>query len=371
MGIPETSLNEVGDGCLAYLQGDGGWGWSNAGLIVGDGVSLLVDTLFDLKITQHMLDSISDHTRSAPIGTVVNTHANGDHCYGNQLMTGAQIVASTATANEMGDVPPALLAALNTDQGATGELFRSFFGDFDFEGIELRLPDRTFDGRVEIDVGGRVVELIEVGPAHTAGDTIVLVPDAGVVFTGDILFIGGTPIVWAGPLSNWVAACDLILGMPVDTVVPGHGPITDKAGVTAVRDYLVFVEQAATTPRRRVRCVRRRSRHRRHDRCLRTVRLTRRVRPYRRQRRSRVSPTRPVARDPRRGRAVPSDGRARTQLTARQRVHPIPVLVWGSPVGACRTRTGRRPGGPGAGARRVLIDRLTASTQPTATAIAK
>jgi len=246
MGIPETSLNEVGNGCLAYLQGDGGWGWSNAGLIIGDGVSLLVDTLFDLTITQHMLDTMGSHTRSAPIGTVVNTHANGDHCYGNQLMGGAQIVASSATAQEMSEVPPALLAALNADQGETGELFRSFFGEFDFEGIDVRLPDRTFDGRLDIDVGGRVVELIEVGPAHTAGDTIVVVPDAGVVYTGDILFIGGTPIVWAGPLSNWVAACDLMLGMDVDTVVPGHGPITDKAGVTAVRDYLTFVEHEAT-----------------------------------------------------------------------------------------------------------------------------
>jgi glyoxylase-like metal-dependent hydrolase (beta-lactamase superfamily II) len=246
MGIPETSLNEVGNGCLAYLQGDGGWGWSNAGLIVGDGVSLLVDTLFDLKITQHMLDTMDSHTRSAPIGTVVNTHANGDHCYGNQLMDGARIVASSATAQEMSEVPPALLAALNADQGETGELFRSFFGEFDFEGIDVRLPDRTFDGRLEMDVGGRVIELIEVGPAHTAGDTIVVVPDAGVVYTGDILFIGGTPIVWAGPLSNWVAACDLMLGMAVDTVVPGHGPVTDKAGVTAVRDYLTFVEQEAT-----------------------------------------------------------------------------------------------------------------------------
>ena len=246
MGIPETSLTEVGNGCLAYLQGDGGWGWSNAGLITGDGASLLVDTLFDLKITQHMLDTMTDHTRAAPIGTVVNTHANGDHCYGNQLMTGAEIVASSATAQEMSEVPPALLAALNADPGATGELFRSFFGDFEFDGIETRMPDRTFDGHLEIEVGGRVVELIEVGPAHTAGDTIVVVPDAGVVYTGDILFIGGTPIVWAGPLSNWVAACDLMLGMEVDHVVPGHGPITDKAGVTAVRDYLVFVEQEAT-----------------------------------------------------------------------------------------------------------------------------
>jgi glyoxylase-like metal-dependent hydrolase (beta-lactamase superfamily II) len=66
------------------------------------------------------------------------------------------------------------------------------------------------------------------------------------VYTGDILFIGGTPIVWAGPVSNWIAACDLMLGMDADTVVPGHGPVTDKQGVTAVRDYLAFVEREAT-----------------------------------------------------------------------------------------------------------------------------
>lgn len=245
MGNRDVSLVEAGDGCLAYLQGDGGWGWSNAGLIVGDGRSLLVDTLFDLRLTRRMLDTLSDHTRSAPIGTVVNTHANGDHCYGNSLVGDAEIVASTATAAEMHHVPPSLLAALNADPGPAGELFRSFFGEFEFDGIELRPPDRTFDGRLELEVGGRLVELIEVGPAHTAGDTLVVVPDAGVVYTGDILFIGGTPIVWAGPLSNWIKACDLMLGMELETVVPGHGPITDKAGVTAVRDYLALVEREA------------------------------------------------------------------------------------------------------------------------------
>jgi glyoxylase-like metal-dependent hydrolase (beta-lactamase superfamily II) len=246
MGNRDVTLTEVGDGCLAYLQGDGGWGWSNAGLVVGDGVSLLVDTLFDLKLTQRMLDALGDHTRSAPIGTVVNTHANGDHCYGNQLVGDAQIVSSAAAAEEMGAVPPSLLAGLNADPGEVGELFRSFFGEFEFDGIELRAPDRTFEGRLDLDVGGRVVELIEVGPAHTQGDTIAHVPDAGVVYTGDILFIGGTPIVWAGPLSNWVAACDLMLGMDVEHVVPGHGPVTDKAGVTVVRDYLVFVDAEAS-----------------------------------------------------------------------------------------------------------------------------
>jgi glyoxylase-like metal-dependent hydrolase (beta-lactamase superfamily II) len=243
-------LHELGDGCHAYLQPDGGWGWSNAGLITGDGASLLVDTLFDLRLTAGMLDEMAPLTGGAPIATVVNTHANGDHCYGNREVTdrfaAVEIVASTAAAEEMPQVPPQMLAALNDAPGEIGDLFRSFFGAFHFDGIELELPGRTFDGRLEIDVAGRTVELIEVGPAHTAGDVIVHVPDARTVYTGDILFIGGAPIVWAGPLANWVAACDLILGMDLDTVVPGHGPLTDEAGVAAVRDYLAVVDSEAT-----------------------------------------------------------------------------------------------------------------------------
>lgn len=242
----DKGLFELGDGCYAYLQPDGSWGWSNAGLVMGDGVSLLVDTLFDLKLTAEMLTAMQPVTRVAPIGTLVNTHANGDHCYGNELVEGVEIIASAATAHEMNEVPPAMLAALNKADGEVGALFRHFFGEFEFDGINVTMPTRTFEGRLEIDVAGRLVELIEVGPAHTRGDTIAYVPDARTVYTGDILFIGGTPIVWAGPLGNWVAACDLMLGMDIDTVVPGHGPVTDKAGIVAVRDYLAFVDAEAT-----------------------------------------------------------------------------------------------------------------------------
>lgn len=239
-------LHELGDACFGYLQPDGGWGWSNAGLVVGDGASMLVDTLFDLKLTRDMLDSMAGLTRAAPIVTLVNTHANGDHCYGNQLVDGAEIIASTATAHEMSEVPPSMMAALNAAPGELGELFRSFFGAFEFDGIQVRMPTCTFDERLDVEVGGRLIELIEVGPAHTRGDTIAYVPDAKTVFTGDILFIGGTPIVWAGPVSNWVAACDLMLGMDIDRVVPGHGPLTDKTGIAEVRDYLAFVDAEAT-----------------------------------------------------------------------------------------------------------------------------
>jgi len=239
-------LHELGDSCFAYLQPDGGWGWSNAGLIVGDGVSLLVDTLFDLRLTAEMLESMVPAVTGAPITTVVNTHANGDHCYGNQLVTGAEIIASESAAHEMTEVPPSMLAALTNAPGELGDLFRGFFGSFEFEGITHTLPTRTFQHRLDLDVGGRLVELIEVGPAHTSGDVIAYVPDARTVYTGDILFIGGTPIVWAGPLTNWINACDLMLGMDIETVVPGHGPLTDKAGIVQVRDYLSFVQHEAS-----------------------------------------------------------------------------------------------------------------------------
>jgi cyclase len=244
-GTYERTLQQLGADTFAWIQHDGSWGWSNAGLIRGDGVSLLVDTLFDLHLTRAMLEGFAPYTAAAPIATLVNTHANGDHCYGNELVTGATIIASTAAAEEMSEVPPSLLASLGDLPGDDGAVFREYFGAFDFEGITLTLPTQTFNGHLQVDVGGKLVDLVEVGPAHTKGDVLVHSPSDGAVFTGDLLFIGGTPIVWAGPLSNWVTACDRIIGFGAATVVPGHGPVTDAAGVRSVRDYLVTVDREA------------------------------------------------------------------------------------------------------------------------------
>jgi cyclase len=105
----------------------------------------------------------------------------------------------------------------------------------------MRLPTRTFSGALTLDVAGRRVELVDIGPAHTRSDVIAYVPDARTVFTGDILFVAGTPIIWAGPVSNWLAACRYIEALDVDTIVPGHGPVTDKRGPRDVRRYLEFV----------------------------------------------------------------------------------------------------------------------------------
>jgi glyoxylase-like metal-dependent hydrolase (beta-lactamase superfamily II) len=243
--VPFTrGAHQIAEGVWAYLQPDGGWGRSNAGLVAGgDGAtSLLVDTLFDLDLTREMLAALRAATPAADrIATIVNTHANGDHCYGNALLAGTDIVASEACAAEMAELPPAALAGLMRaapDMGEPGAFLLDIFGDYNFDGIELAAPSRTFTGELELTVGDRPVRLVEGGPAHTAGDVIVHVPDAGVVFTGDIVFHGGHPIVWAGPIANWIAACDRILALDgVTTVVPGHGPVTTLETVERLKGY--------------------------------------------------------------------------------------------------------------------------------------
>ncbi|HEX4210036.1 MAG TPA: MBL fold metallo-hydrolase [Candidatus Binataceae bacterium] len=241
-------LHDLGNGCYAYLQPDGSWGWSNAGLVADRGESLLVDTLFDLKLTRAMLEAMrrAEPRATNPIRTLVNTHSNGDHVFGNELMTGAEIISSKACAEEMlqdgGSKRLADLKINAASMGETGKFFAEIFAPFDFSSINVAMPTVTFDGVLERRVGNKTVRLIEVGPAHTRGDVLAYVPDDRVIFTGDILFINGHPIIWAGPIGNWIKACQLMLDLDVETVVPGHGPITDKAGVASVKSYFEYIQ---------------------------------------------------------------------------------------------------------------------------------
>jgi cyclase len=238
-------LHDLGNSVYAYLQPDGSWGWSNAGIIADGETSLLVDTLYDLKLTGEMLATMRRSIpAAAQIDMLVNTHANGDHCYGNQLVGGARIIASARTAEEMLEAQPAGMAALKkqaANLGTFGAFFGRIFAPFDFENITLTPPNSTFEGELNLRVGAKEVRLLEVGPAHTRGDTLVYVPGDRVIFTGDILFIEGHPIMWAGPVGNWIRACETILNLDVATIVPGHGPITDKQGVMRFKEYWEYL----------------------------------------------------------------------------------------------------------------------------------
>jgi cyclase len=245
----EAGLQEVGDGLYAYLQPDGGWGWSNAGMVSEGESTLLIDTLFDLELTASMLEQMRRAVPAAArIETVVNTHANGDHCYGNQLLGDARIIASERAAAEMSELPPSAMAALveqAPNMGQLGEFFMRCFGSFRFDGIDLVLPSETFAGELTLRVGAREVRLLEVGPAHTRGDTIAVLPAERVVFSGDILFNGAHPIAWVGPASNWIEACRKIEQLEPAVIVPGHGPLAQVADVRELRRYFEYLYEQA------------------------------------------------------------------------------------------------------------------------------
>lgn len=243
-------LHDLGNGGYAWLQPDGGWGWSNAGLIVDRGESLLVDTLFDVPLTRDMLAAMrkAEPKAAAKIKTLVNTHHNGDHCYGNECCEGAEIIAHQLAKEAMTHEKPDMLVGFlkaAPQLGDTGAFLTKCFGAFDFQSVTQTLPTTTFETELTRQVGDKTVKIMHVGPAHSPGDALVHVPADKTVFTGDILFIEGHPIMWEGPVSNWIDACNRIIAMDVETVVPGHGPITDKKGVAAVRDYLAYVRDEA------------------------------------------------------------------------------------------------------------------------------
>jgi cyclase len=248
--VPYTAgLHRLAEATFAYLQPPGSWGWNNAGLVVSGDEALLVDTAWTVELTQRLLDTVGSALPGVRISTLVNTHPNGDHCWGNQLLHDARIVASAATAHGMAEEigPQAMMSmgAATPPDSPLGRYMRRYFSAFDFTGITLTPAAETFTGQMRLTVGAREAHLAHIGPAHTDGDTIVYVPDADVLFSGDILFIGDHPVMWSGPIGNWVAACDEIIHYGASIVVPGHGPVTDLAGVAAFRGYLERVAELA------------------------------------------------------------------------------------------------------------------------------
>ena len=174
------------------------------------------------------------------------------------------IATEAAMTHEMQAVTPASMAALRwlgsalalagrspvpypsrSSLGSSGRFLRGMAAPYDHRGITLTRPTRAFSGRLELDIGGRKVELIEVGPAHTHGDLIVHVPDARTVFAADVAFIGSTPVMWVGPLDRWLRALDVIEALEPEVVIPGHGPVTDVAGLATLRAYWAFLEAGA------------------------------------------------------------------------------------------------------------------------------
>ncbi|GAA1826893.1 hypothetical protein GCM10009836_00620 [Pseudonocardia ailaonensis] len=227
-------------GCSVWFEPPGSWGLSNSGVVkIGDEV-LVVDTQNDVTRAAALRAAALGVAGTDSVTTVVNTHDDGDHWFGNMFFDDCRIVATAAAADGMRALrmDPRRLSELGSDGSALQGWSRWRAETFSYEDWRPVFPTETFDDALTVKLGGGTVELIGVGPAHTGGDALVHVPEAGVVFTGDIVFHRSTPIVWAGPVSNTIAACDAVLALEPSVIVPGHGPVADPAGVREVRTYL-------------------------------------------------------------------------------------------------------------------------------------
>ncbi|AEV83609.1 beta-lactamase [Actinoplanes sp. SE50] len=218
-------LIEVRPGIHAWLQADGSWWLNNAGAVSTADGQLVVDTCATETRARRFLETLRAATGQAP-KLAVNTHQHGDHTYGNCLLPAATVLIGQENMREGLRVDPII-------DGCP-----PFWSPVpDWGDVTRRLPDLTVTGAMTVHLGDRRIELRHPGgPAHTTGDLIAWVPDARVLFTGDLVFAGLTPLVFMGSVTGALAAVDWLAGLAPEVIVPGHGPILEGADIARVLD---------------------------------------------------------------------------------------------------------------------------------------
>ena len=221
-------LRAVCEDVYAYLQPDGSWYLNNTGFLVSGTGVISVDATSTERRTRAYLDAIGTVT-GQPVRTLVNTHHHGDHTHGNYLMRGATIVGHERCRTAMMATP------MPPPPGIWSEV--------DWGQLEPAPPFLTYTDGVTLWSGDLRCEVRYVGtPAHTTNDSIVYLPDRGVVFTGDLLFNGGTPFALMGSVSGWIEVLETVLRpLGATTFVPGHGPVCGPEVIDENLAYLRFV----------------------------------------------------------------------------------------------------------------------------------
>ena len=229
--VAPPRLDEVSAGIYAYIQPDGSWFLNNTGFLVGRKGVISIDTTATERRTRKYLEAVSNVT-SQPVRTLINTHHHGDHTHGNCLLPLATIIGHPRCREEILKTPFPPPAGLWTNVE---------WGD-----LRPEPPFVTFDDHLTVWVDDLRVELHAVPtPAHTTNDIVAWIPQRSVLFTGDLLFVGGTPFVPMGSVSGSLRALDWLRSFNAQTLVPGHGPVSGASALDSVEDYLHFVQDAA------------------------------------------------------------------------------------------------------------------------------
>ena len=237
MPIPswKSGLQEVAPNVFAYIHSGVGWDICNSGFIVGDDGVLVIDAMMVASQVRPYMEEIRKVT-DKPIRYVVNTHHHVDHSLGNQFYLPAEIVSHRGCREA--------LISRGADVGMLSERYPQYRDDW----VDARLTPAsiTYEDKMIVHLGDKVVELLHPGPAHTYGDTLVYLPQDKVLFTGDVAFHYLTPLARDGHLSNWIRVANGILNrLDATALIPGHGPVSGKEVVSATLKYLRLVKRTS------------------------------------------------------------------------------------------------------------------------------
>ncbi|HEX5122545.1 MAG TPA: quinoprotein relay system zinc metallohydrolase 2 [Rhodanobacteraceae bacterium] len=201
---------------------------ANIGFVVGQRCVAVIDTGGSVRTGRALREAIAAHTKM-PVCYVIDTHVHVDHVLGNAAFRADK---------------PAFVGSATLP--AAIEASRRFFvehypDDFDAPASadQIVAPDTTVATTRDLNLGGRTLTLRAFPKAHTDSDMIVAVGDVGVLWTGDLLFVGRVPAL-DGSAKGWLAAIGEIAKMQPKTVVPGHGPVSHDlaAALAPERHYL-------------------------------------------------------------------------------------------------------------------------------------
>ncbi|TAJ19815.1 MAG: MBL fold metallo-hydrolase [Dehalococcoidia bacterium] len=229
-----TEIVELAAGVYARLHD----GLTNAGIIVGDDSVLVIDSLRVPSFARELRADVRRLT-DKPVQYLVDTHGHWDHAFGNEEFADATIVGHVNCRRELEELG---------EGWRQGVIARNVEWSEEIKTVRITPPDLTFDRRLELHFGGRRIDLVYLGRAHTSGDIFINLPDDRLLFTGDVAQDGGVPYMLDGYMADWIETDTRILDLPFDRFVSGHGPIGARPALQDARDFiaaLVTLSQAA------------------------------------------------------------------------------------------------------------------------------
>jgi glyoxylase-like metal-dependent hydrolase (beta-lactamase superfamily II) len=263
---PSTNfkIEQVAPGIWAAIQNDNyGKAICNAGIVDLGDKTLVFDPFMTPQAARELRDVAEELTKK-PVSIVVNSHFHNDHIRGNQVFAPeATIVSTTFTRNEIERVEPieqeweqrhapSLLKAMRKRMSSATSVEKEelplwigyYEGMVESSGeLEMTLPDIVFNDSLWIMGSERNVKLVECKDGHTASDAVLLLPDDGVVFMGDLLFVERHPWLSDGKPDCWQKSLEKFYAdSSYHTFIPGHGPVSKRAALKDLHQYLTVVQ---------------------------------------------------------------------------------------------------------------------------------